>query len=158
MGSVLVGLVMLIGLVGVVLPFLPGTALILGAGIAWAVFVQDGGTGRWVVVALMALLFVIGAVAKYALPGRMLTGRLERTTLLAGLAGAVIGLVVFFPLGFLIGGVLGVYLEEARRLRSASEAVTATVHVLKAIGLGVVAELTAGVLMVGVWVSAVIVT
>ena len=40
MGSVLVGLVMVVGLFGVLVPLLPGTALVLVAGVAWAVLVQ----------------------------------------------------------------------------------------------------------------------
>jgi hypothetical protein len=54
-GLLLVSLVMLVGLVGVVVPLLPGTALVLAAGVAWAVLSE--GTGRWVVVGIMAALF-----------------------------------------------------------------------------------------------------
>ena len=64
MGSLVVGLVMLVGLVGVVVPFLRGTSLVLAAGVAWAVFVKDDGNDRWVVVAVMAALLVAGAIAK----------------------------------------------------------------------------------------------
>lgn len=149
MATLLVGLVMVVGLAGVVVPLLPGTALILAAGVAWAVLVVDGGAARWVVVAVMAALFALGLVLKYALPGRHLAGRLPRRTLLLGAVGAVVGFLLLPPLGLLVGGVLGVYLAEAQRDRSA--AWRSTVQVLKAVGLGVLAELTAGVLMVGTW-------
>ena len=154
METLLVGVVMLVGLVGVVVPLLPGTALVLAAGVGWAVLVVDGGTGRWVVVGVMALLFVAGLVLKYALPGRHLAGRLPRRTLLLGAAGAVLGFLVLPPLGLLLGGVAGVYLAEAQRDRST--AWRSTVQVLKAVGLGVLAELTAGVLMVGTWLAGVV--
>lgn len=149
--SALVGLVMLVGLVGVVVPVLPGTLLVLAAGLAWALLVAEQGTGRWVVVGGMAALFVAGAVAKYALPGRRLSGQLPRSTLLAGGLGALAGFVVLPPLGLLLGGVLGTYLAEARRVGPGAEARGSTVQVLKAVGLGVLAELTAGVLMVATW-------
>jgi uncharacterized protein len=149
--TALVGLAMLVGLVGVVLPVLPGTLLILAAGIAWAVLVAESGTGRWVVVGVMAVLFVLGAVAKYALPGRRLSGQLPRSTLMSGGLGAVVGFVVLPPLGLLIGGVLGTYLAEVRRVGPGPQARRSTVEVLKAIGLGILAELTAGVLMVATW-------
>ena len=149
--SVLVGLAMLVGLVGVVLPVLPGTLLILGAGIAWAVLVVEQGSTRWWVVAIMAVLFVAGAVAKYALPGRRLSGQLPRSTLVAGGACAVVGLFLLPPFGLLIGGVVGTYLAEARRVGPGGDARQSTVHVLKAVGLGILAELTAGVLMVATW-------
>ncbi|MDQ4024356.1 MAG: DUF456 domain-containing protein [Actinomycetota bacterium] len=156
--TALVGLVMVIGLAGVVVPALPGTLLILAAGIAWAVLVAETGTGRWVVVAVMAVLFVAGGVAKYVLPGRRLSGRLPRSTLLLGGVGAVIGLVVLPPLGLLIGGVLGIYVAEVCRVGPGPEARRGTVQVLKAVGLGILAELVAGVLMVATWLIGLAVT
>ena len=158
MGTGLVALAMLAGLAGVLLPGLPGTLLILAAGVAWVLLVEDGGTGPWVVVGVMTALFVAGAIAKYALPGRRLSGSLPRSTLLAGAVGAVLGLLVLPPLGLLLGGVLGVYLAEARRLGPGAPARRSTVEVLKAVGVGLLAELTAGVLMVATWVVGVLVT
>lgn len=157
-GTALVAAAMVIGLVGVVVPALPGTFLILVAGVCWAWFVEESGTGRWVVVGVLAVLFVLGAVAKYALPGRRLSGQLPRSTLLLGAAGAVIGLVLFPPFGLIIGGVLGVYLAEVRRLGPGAPARRSTVEVLKAVGLGILAELTAGVLMVATWIGGLLLT
>ena len=158
MGSVLVGLVMVVGLLGVLVPLLPGTALVLVAGVAWAVLVQEEGNGRWVVVGVMAVLLVAGTAAKYALPGRHLAGSLPRTTLLSGAAAAVVGFLLLPPLGLVLGGVAGVYLAEARRVGGGAEARRSTVEVLKAVGLGILAELTAAVLMVGTWLVGVLVT
>ncbi len=64
MGTLVVGLVMVVGLVGVVVPVLPGTALVLAAGVGWAALVVDDGTARWVVVGVMAELFEAGLVLK----------------------------------------------------------------------------------------------
>ena len=155
MATLLVGVVMVVGLLGVVVPLLPGTALILAAGIAWAALVVEEGTTRWLVVGVMAALLVAGLVLKYALPGRRLAGRLPRRTLMSGAVGAVLGLFLLPPLGLLIGGVLGVYLAESSSPRDGSSAWRSTVQVLKAVGLGVLAELTAGVLMVGTWLAGV---
>lgn len=158
MGTPLVGLAMLVGLVGVVVPLLPGTALVLAAGVAWALLVQDHGAVRWVVLAVMTTLFVLGLVLKYALPGRRLSGQLPRSTLLLTTVGAVVGFVVLPPLGLLLGAVLGTWIAEARRLGTGPEARRSTVRVLQAIGLGVLAELTAGVLMVATWLVGLAVT
>ncbi len=154
MATVLLGLVMLLGLAGVLVPLLPGTALVLAAGVAWALLVVETGTTRWVVVAVMAVLFLAGLLLKYALPGRHLAGALPRRTLLLGAAGAALGLVLLPPLGLLLGGVAGVYLAEAQR--DPRTAWRSTVQVLKAVGLGVLAELTAAVLMVGTWLVGVV--
>ena len=153
MENVLVGLVMLAGLVGVVVPLLPGTLLILAAGAGWAVLVAEPGSGRWVVVGVMAAFFVAGTVAKYVLPGRRLSGELPRSTLLSGGVGALAGFLLLPPLGLLLGGILGIYLAEARRVGPGAEARRSTVAALKAVGLGILAELVAGVLMVGTWLA-----
>jgi len=150
-GSLLVGLAMVVGLVGVVVPVLPGTALVLAAGIAWAALVVETGTVRWVVVGIMAGLFVAGLVMKYALPGRRLSGELPRSTLAMGALGAAVGFVVLPPLGLLLGAVVGTYVAETRRVGPGAPARRSTVRLLKAVGLGVLAELTAAVLMVGTW-------
>jgi uncharacterized protein len=149
--TVLVGLTMLVGLIGVVVPVLPGTALILAAAFAWALLVVDGGATRWVVFGVMAVLFVVGTVLKYALPGRRLQGSLPRRTLLLAGVGAVLGFFLLPPLGLLLGGVAGVYLGEAQRLGPGAPARRSTVQVLKAVGVGILAELTAAVLMVATW-------
>jgi len=151
MGSLLVGLVMVVGLVGVLVPVLPGTALVLAAGVGWALLVVGEGTTRFIVVAVMAALFVLGIALKYALPGRRLSGQLPRRTLLLAAAGAAVGFVVLPPLGLLIGGVLGTYVAESRRLGPGRDAGRSTIQVLQAIGLGILAELTAAVLMIATW-------
>ncbi len=156
--SPLIGLVMLVGLVGVVVPVLPGTALVLAAGVAWAVLVAEDGTGRWVVVGVMAALFLAGLAAKVVLPGRRLSGELPRSTLLLAGAGAAVGVVVLPPLGLLLGAVVGTYVAEARRVGPGAPAWQSTVRVLKAVGLGVLAELVAAVLMIGTWLVGLAVT
>ena len=116
--SALVGLVMLVGLAGVVVPVLPGTALVLAAGVGLgrarrrAAGPPAGSSSRsW------RRCSSAGLVAKFALPGRRLSGELPRTTLLAGAAGAVLGLLVLPPFGLLLGGVRG---DLPRRGRAAS--------------------------------------
>lgn len=151
--TILAGLLMMVGLVGVVLPLVPGTLLILAAGAGWAAFAADDRAGRWAVVAVMAALFVIGLVAKYVLPGRRLSGDLPRSTLMSGGLGAIAGFFVVPVVGLLLGGVLGVYLAEVRRLGPGADARRSTVSVLQAVGLGILAELTAGVLMVATWLA-----
>ena len=157
MGTLVAGLVMVVGLVGVVVPVLPGTALILAAGVGWAWLVEDG-AAAWAVVGVMAVLFAAGLVLKYALPGRRLKGQLPKRTLLTAGAGALVGFVLLPPLGLLIGGVAGTYLAEAQRVGSGPQARRSTVQVLQAVGLGLLAELTAAVLMVAAWLVGLLLT
>jgi uncharacterized protein YqgC (DUF456 family) len=73
------------------------------------------------------------------------------TTLLAGAAGMVVGFFAIPVIGAPVGGVLGIYLAELARLRDGGRAWASTRVALVAIGIGMLIELTAGVLMIGVW-------
>jgi uncharacterized protein len=157
-GEVLVGLAMLVGLVGVVVPVLPGSLLVLASGVVWALVVVDHGSVRWTVVAVMAVLFVVGLVAKVVLPGRRLSGRLPRSTLVVAAVAAAVGFFLLPPLGLLVGGVLGAYLAEVRRLGFGEQSWRSTVEVLTAVGISVLVELTAAVLMVATWLVGVALT
>ncbi len=147
--DLLVGLAILVGLVGVVVPVLPGSLLILGAVLVWAVLL--GSTTGWVVLALVAAVLVVGAVVKYAVPGRHLQAAgVPRRTLLAGGVLAVVGFFVVPVLGLVLGFVAGVYLAEVRRVGSEA-AWPSTRAALRAVGVSVLIELAAGLLAALTW-------
>lgn len=66
--EVLVGLVILVGLIGVVVPILPGTLLVFGAILVWAI--MTGGATAWTVFALSTLALVVTGIVKYTWPGK----------------------------------------------------------------------------------------
>lgn len=148
--DVVAGLVVLVGLVGVVVPVLPGGLLIGLALLGWAVAV---GTGQaWLVAAVGCAVLLVGAVVKYAVPGRRMQRQGVPGRTLA--AGAVLGVVGFFVIpviGLPIGFVAGVYLSELQRL-GPDRAWPATKVALRAVGLAVLIEFTAGVLAALVFV------
>ena len=105
--EILVALAIAVGVVGVIVPVLPGTVLVLGAILVWALDV--GTTTAWAVFAVSATFLVAGSVVKYLVPGRRLqsAGVPNRTLV----AGALLGFVGFFVVpvvGLLIGFVGGV--------------------------------------------------
>lgn len=156
--ELLVLLVMAVGVVGTVLPFLPGLALVWAAGLVWAW--QDGwGTARVVVAVVLTVLLVAGTVAKVALPARAVTGTgAPRSTVVIGAAGALVGFFVIPVVGLVVGGVGAVYLAELRRLGRADLAWRSTRSVLLGVGLGVLVEIGTGLLMVCVYLAAVLAT
>jgi uncharacterized protein YqgC (DUF456 family) len=157
-GLFLIALVMAVGLVGVVVPLLPGLLLVWVAGLAWAV-AEGEGTARWIVLAVMTLLLAAGTLAKYVLPMKSAAARgAPLSTLLVGALCAVIGFFVIPIVGWLVGGVAGVYLAELVRHRDARRAWESTRAALLAMGIGMLIELAAGVAMVGVWAVGVITT
>jgi uncharacterized protein len=154
--EILVAVLIAAGLVGVLLPVLPGTLLVGAAIVLWAA--ERGGPTAWVVCIVALVLLVIGSVVKYLVPGRRLqrVGVPSRTLL----AGAVLGVVGFFVIpviGLPIGFVLGVYLVEWQRLGHRA-AGPATLHALRAVGLGIVIELSFGVLAALTWAVGVVLT
>src|SRR4051794_7400819 len=153
--TALAGLIMLIGLVGVVVPFLPGLALVWGGALLWALLRHDA-TG-WAVLAVATVLFALGTVAKYLLPGRRLReAGVPWSTLAVGGAVGVVGFFVVPVVGALLGFVLGVYLAERVRVGGAT-AWPATRRALAAVGWSIAIELTAALLIVATWVGALVV-
>src|SRR3954469_19791769 len=149
--DVLVGLAVLVGVVGIVVPVLPGSVLILGAVLVWAIAASSG--AGWVVFALVTTLLVAGGVVKYAVPGRRLKAQGVPTRSLV--AGGLLGIVGFFVVpvvGLLIGFVLGVYLLELQRL-GAARAWPSTRSALGAVGLSMLIELAAGLTAAMIWLA-----
>jgi uncharacterized protein YqgC (DUF456 family) len=155
-GEVVVGLVIAIGLVGVLIPVLPGLFLVWGAVAVWAF--EVGSAAGWVVLALATALLVGGTVVKYVVPGRRL--REAGVPWASTAAGGALGVVGFFVIpvvGLLIGFVLGIYLAERLRLRTHPLAWQSTKHALAAAGWSVLIELGAGVAIAICWLVAVLV-
>ena len=147
---------MVVGLVGVIVPVLPGLLLILGAGIVWAIAQDVGGIG-WAVVVAMGVLAAVGTVAPYRLSGRRASDTgVPGWVLFAGAVGAVIGFFVIPVVGALIGGPAGIFVAELLRHRSPPVAWRSTVEAMKGIGIGVLIQFGMGVAMIGVWVLGVL--
>lgn len=144
-----VGLVILVGLVGIAVPVLPGSILILGAVLVWAA--EDGSNTAWVVFSIAAVLLVVGAIVKYTIPGRQLKaiGVPNRSIMLGGLL-AIVGFFVIPVIGLLVGFVLGIYLAERQRAGRAL-AWPSTKSALKAVGASILIELAAALLASSTW-------
>ena len=154
--EVLVALAILVGLVGVLVPILPGLPLVLVASLVWAIHV--GGATAWTTFGVATVLVVAGTVVKYAVPGRRLkTTGIPSSTTWFGIGLGVVGFFVIPVVGLLIGFVLGVYLAELRRVGAAA-AWPSTQEALRAVGVSILIELAAGVLAAMTWAVGVVVT
>jgi uncharacterized protein YqgC (DUF456 family) len=150
--DVLAGFAILVGLVGIVVPVLPGTLLVAVGVLGWAVAVGEP-TG-WSLAAAAIVVLALGQVVKYAVPGRGLkaAGVPNRSLL----SGAVLGFFVIPVVGLLVGFVAGVYLSETQRLGRAA-AWPATKVALRAVGLSILIEVAAALVATALWVTAVVV-
>jgi hypothetical protein len=155
---VLCALAMLIGIIGVVVPVLPGLLPCLAAVLAWAVFGEGDSTTRWVVFGVSTVWVVVGTVVKFAWPGQQMKAIGVPTRSLV--AGILLGVVLMFPIpvvGLFIGFILGVWAAEAARLGGFAPAWPSTIAAIRAAGLSVLIELGAACLVAVTWVVGVLV-
>jgi uncharacterized protein YqgC (DUF456 family) len=156
--TVIAGIVIGLGVLGVVIPVIPGLLLSWLGVLLWALLGQTHGVLRWVVLAVATAVAVIGAGIKYAVPGKKLKSAGVPNTAL--LAGGVLGLIGFFVVpvvGLILGFVLGVWLAERVRL-GPERAWASTKQALAAAGLAMLIEFTAALGIAVVWVFGLLAT
>ena len=139
-GTVIVGLIIVLGLGGALTQIYPGPAIVLAAVAVWAF--MTGGTAAWVVLAVSAVAVVVTSAGKYVLVGR----RLQRAGVPGAslLVGGLVGMAGFFlvpVVGLPIGFTLGVYLWELVRGTDQVGARAAAWEAVKAQGLAILFEL-----------------
>ncbi|WNF30324.1 DUF456 domain-containing protein [Streptomyces sp. C11-1] len=152
---VAVGLVMLLGLVGVLLPGVPGQAIVWAAVLWWAL--TDMTTAAWGVLIGATALMLLNQALKPLLPPRRPgeSGAPRRTLMLGGVA-AIGGFFVVPVVGALLGYVGAIFGAERLRLGSRGAAWTSVRSVMRATGYAVLVELFACLLVAGAWLGAVL--
>ncbi|MCI3271482.1 DUF456 domain-containing protein [Streptomyces cylindrosporus] len=151
----LVGLVLLLGLCGVLVPGVPGSWLVWAAVLWWALK-DPRPVAWWVLVGATVALF-LSQVVRWALPPRRLraSGATPRMGVYAGL-GALLGFFLLPVLGAIPGFMGGIYLCERLRLGRPAEARAALRTAMRSGGSSVLAELFTCLLIAGAWLGAVI--
>jgi uncharacterized protein YqgC (DUF456 family) len=153
--TLVAGIMILAGLVGVVVPVLPALPLVWGGVFVWALGQHDA--AGWATLGLATVIAAVGLVVKYLLPGRRL--RASGVPLGSMLAGGALGVAGFFVvpvIGAVLGFVLGVYLGEHTRLKDGRQARASTRKALAAVGWSIAIELLTGLLAAAVWVAALV--
>lgn len=155
--TILAAVLVLAGVVGVVVPVLPGLLLVWAGVAVWAF--DRGGAWGWGTLAAVTVLLAAGTAVKYLVPGRRLKRDGVPGRTLA--AGAVLGLAGFFlvpVLGLFLGFVLGVYLAERVRLGDHPPAWASTRKALAATGWSILIELGTALTAATLWVTAAVVS
>jgi uncharacterized protein YqgC (DUF456 family) len=156
--TVIAGIAVALGVVGVVIPVIPGLLLGWAGVLFWALFGDASGTIKWLVLVLATLVAVLGALVKYLVPGKRLKAAGVPNSAL--LAGGVLGLIGFFVVpvvGLILGFVLGIWLVERVRV-GAYQAWPSTKRALAAAGLSMLIEFTAALGVAVVWVFGLLAT
>ena len=148
---ILMILVMIVSLIGLVVPIFPGTIIIWIVGLIYGL-INGFGTGGWIIFIILTILMIISTLVDNVLMGAKAREN-GASWLSIGLAlgTAIVGTMIFPPIGGLIGAPLALFLSEYNRVRDRAKAL-ATVKAL-ALGWGwaFVARFGIGVLMIGLW-------
>jgi len=151
--TVVAGILMLVGLLGIFLPLVPDVLLIWGAALGYGLLVGWGASGPWLfgVITLLGLL-AAAAEAWVSGAGAYKAGA-SAWSILAGLAGGVAGFFLLPPLGMVIGLLAGTFLAEYLRRKDARQAARAMVGMGLGYGVSFVVKLFFGLGMVGAWAA-----
>jgi uncharacterized protein len=145
----------LVGMVGIVVPVLPGLLLVLAAVFLWAL--DTGTILGWWVFGVSAALFAAGMALQYAVPGRrMRAAGVRRSTLVLAVLLGIVGFFVIPVIGAAVGFVLGIYLVELGHSHDRTSAWVSTKAALKAVFLSMGIELLAAIAMATTWVVGVL--
>ncbi|WP_018156058.1 DUF456 domain-containing protein [Demetria terragena] len=154
--TVLAVLLVAVGIVGLVIPVLPGLLLTVLGVFVWALERND--SAGWTVWGICVAVAVIGWVLQYAIPGRRLKAAGVPTRTLVG--GAILGVIGFFVIpvvGLFVGFVLGIFLMERLRLDTA-DAWAQTKVALKGVLMSIGIELCAALVVATTFVVGLLAT
>ncbi|MDQ0584197.1 DUF456 domain-containing protein [Streptomyces rishiriensis] len=151
----LVGLVILLGLCGVLVPGVPGSWLVWAAVLWWAL--EDPQPVAWFVLVGATVTLFLSQVVLWTLPPRRLreSGATPRMAVYAGL-GAFLGFFLLPVIGAIPGFMGGIYLSERLRLGRHGEARAALRTAMRSGGSSVLAELFTCLLIMGAWLGTVL--
>lgn len=140
-----------VGLIGTVVPALPGVALIFAG-----VLVHAWGTGFTVVsgrFVLGMLALTVAAMAADYLTGTVMARRAgaSRWGVWGAFLGGVLGTLVFGPIGLLVGPLLGAVAGELLSGRSTQRAAEVGWRVVAGVWIGILLQIGIGLLMVTLW-------
>ena len=148
-------LLIVVGLIGIVVPVLPGLLLVLGGVLVWALV--EGSALGWAIFAASVVITVVGYVLQYTLPGRRMRERgVSSSTLFLAAALGIVGFFVIPVVGAIVGFVLGIFLVELGRSRDWPQAWTRTKHALVAVLHSMGIELAAGLAVTVLYVVGVV--
>lgn len=153
--NIVVVALFIVGIVGTIVPVLPGPTIVVLGVVLWAGVV--GSPAGWVVAGFAILLAIIAGVLKYVIAGRSMkrSGVPNRSIIFGGI-GAIVGYFVIPLVGLIVGFLFGVFATERVRLKENQAAWSSTWVATKAVGFGIMLELFAELLTVTLWIAAAI--
>lgn len=138
--TVLCALAICVGLMGIIIPVLPGSILIFLSTLVWAIFANTKPT--WIVFGIVTVCVAAGMASSWVLTGRKLVSmKIPKSTLVVSGVLALVGFFLIPVIGLLAGFVLGLFAMEYHRMNDASQAWKSAWAIIKTTGLGILVEL-----------------
>ena len=145
-------LAMLIGLIGIVLPVIPGTIVIFVAALIYAL-IEGFQAAGWPTLVVLGLLTIVATTADiWATSAGAKMGGASGWSVLVGLIGGLVGFVVLSLPGAILAAILGVLLAELIRVGDLRQAFKAGGGWVLGWVLSTVAQLGIGLVMVAIFV------
>ena len=149
---VLTFLIMLVGLIGTVLPIIPGTILIFAGALLYAL-VDGFQVVGWPTLVVLGILAAVATTADlWASSIGAKIGGASGWSVVIGMLAGLVGFVVFTLPGAIIGAILGVLLTEIVRVGDWKQALKAGSGWVVGWILSTVVQLGIGLIMVAIFV------
>lgn len=147
----LVGLAILVGLIGIIVPVLPG-AILIGSSIGVWAFLTGGATA-WTIFGIAAGLLILAEVLQYIVAGgHMKRSEVSNSTIIIGGIAGVIGFFVVPVIGLFLFFAGAVFLVELTKRRDRVVAWRSTVAALQASAMTIGIQLLGALAAAGTWV------
>ena len=150
-GEVMIGLTMAIGIIGTLIPVLPGLILVWLAALAWVILDGPDAT-HWVIFAIMTAIFLIGIGLSFYIPAKSTKNETSpRWTFVVASIFALVGFFVIPIVGLPLGFIFGVFICHLISSREFHRALQATGTSLKAMGLVSLVQCVCGIAIATAW-------
>jgi uncharacterized protein len=143
--------IMLFGLVGLIIPVLPGLVIIWVPALVYGIITGFNRTSG-ILFAIMTVLMLVGNVVDNVIMGAK--ARQQGASWLAigvAIALGIVGSIVFPPFGGLVAALVGLFAVEYFRLRDLKKAVDSTRSMAIGCGWAAVIRFGIGVIMILLW-------
>ena len=142
-----------VGVIGTVVPVIPGIGLIWIAALGWGLLTGFAGAGVFAM-GFLTLLLVVGVFLGVRIPQRTATAEgLSAMGLVVGVILAIVGAIVLPVIGAAVGFVFGVWLLRYLDSRDASAAWRSSVRTIGALVTASAAQLVVATGMAIVWAA-----
>lgn len=152
-------LVMFIGVIGSVVPMIPGPPLVLAGAFIYAAFTKFTVVG-WKILVVLSLLAALGVLLDYSasLLGARKFGA-TRLSIWLGVLGLLVGIIMIFfgfPWAVIIGPIIGVGIGEAIAKRKPIPAVRASAGSMIGVLVGVIVKFFICLVMIAIFILALV--